>query len=93
MSTTIDKNPPLVRQANKILGDTEDKPVASKTEHKKEIRRDSKTGFEKFDDYFDSSFDDTTLKSPNVTTANNTKVDKGRYIYTRELLEAKYQIM
>ena len=80
LSTTTDKNPPLVRQANKILASNEDKQITSKDEHKKEIRRDSKTGFEKFDDYFDSSFDDTTLKSPNVTTANNTKVDKGTYI-------------
>ena len=76
ISTTInDENPPLVRQANKILGGNEDKTAASKDEPKKEIRRDSK-GFEKFEDYFDSSFDDTTLKSNNVTAVNDTNIEQ-----------------
>ena len=71
-ATIVDKDPLLVRAGNKILGDRENKIKDSKDEPKKEIRRDSK-GFEKFEDYFDSSFDDTTLKSNNVTAANDTR--------------------
>ena len=71
-ATIADKDPLLVRAGNKILGDSENKIKDSKSEPKKEIRRDSK-GFEKFEDYFDSSFDDTTLKSNNVTAANDTR--------------------
>merc|ERR1712226_394443 len=44
---------------------------------RKEIRRDSKTGFEKFEDYFDSDSDNTTLKGNNVTTVNDSTEDKG----------------
>ena len=36
--------------------------MVAKDHNKKEIRRDSKTGFEKFEDYFDSDSDNTTLQ-------------------------------
>ena len=53
--------------------------VAAKDHNKKEIRRDSKTGFEKFEDYFDSDFDNTTLRSQNVTTTDDPREDTGNF--------------
>ena len=41
---------------------TDNNGLVAKDHNKKEIRRDSKTGFEKFEDYFDSDSDNTTLQ-------------------------------
>ena len=75
MSTTIDENPLLVRQGNMVQGG--DKVNAEKANQKK-IRRDSNTGFEKFEDYFDSDADNTTLKGNNITTSNDSREDKSK---------------
>ena len=47
----------------------------------KEIRRDSRTGFEKFEDYFDSDSDNTTIRSENVTTVEDSKANNGNTIF------------
>ena len=41
---------------------TDNNGLVAKDNNKKEIRRDSKTGLEKFEDYFDSDSDNTTLQ-------------------------------
>ena len=84
MNTTVNENPPLARQGQMIHDGTKtnaEKDHDHENHKRKEIRRDSKTGFEKFEDYFDSDSDNTTLKGNNVTTANDSTEDKGnRYI-------------
>ena len=51
--------------------------MVSKDQNKKEIRCDSKTGFENFEDYFDSDADNTTLNSQNSTTVPDSTEDNG----------------
>ena len=65
---TYTSNPKSKRLIYYFIG--ESKALPSKERNKKEIRRDSKTGFEKFEDYFDSDSDNTTLISPDATSVD-----------------------
>merc|ERR1712158_49647 len=74
ISTTINEEPALSRQGHK----TDNNGLVAKDHNKKEIRRDSKTGFEKFEDYFDSDSDNTTLQDTTVDLTKDTVADKSK---------------
>ena len=65
-----------IQNINLFIGG-DGKGLPSKERNKKEIRRDSKTGFEKFEDYFDSDSDNTTLISPDTTSIDYKQSNNG----------------